>query len=432
MAIKNEILEDFFSKSKNSFSNNVQNINNPGKNNQENSLYKKFRVFDDPTTEKENLSPLHINETGDKSETNRRQTEDKIDNKPETNRGQTGDKLDIQKTNRGQIGDRTEDKIEDKPRTNRRQTEDKLRTNCSFSSLVGLQRKIVLFIYESCRISINGITQPTSLQHIAERCKTTEKSAKKTIQRLEKVGGILRVEFKIGRAGWTRYSLPENVLQEIVRYETEDKLRTNRGQTEDKLGTELGTKSRTSSSSSSNDLIKTTTTNESSFEKNLNNFEDWKKVDLSPLTEVGFSQAHLLQIAKQNLIAPEVVQESIHAFAFDLTKNDKAKSLKKTPLDCFMGILRGGSAYLPPPNYKSPKEIALEAIIKKQNHIKALEEEAISAAFQNWVSKLTPDEKNRIIPEETKKMGVSGLMNQAIRAHFKENVWSSMVDEIML
>ncbi len=47
----------------------------------------------------------------------------------------------------------------------------------------------------------------------------------------------------------------------------------------------------------------------------------------------------------------------------------------------------------------------------------------MNIAFQNWVSKLTPDEKNRIIPEETKKMGLLGLMNQAIRAYFKENVW---------
>ena len=184
--------------------------------------------------------------------------------------------------------------------------------------------------------------------------------------------------------------------------------------------------------SSSSDLIKTTTTDEPNFEKNLNNFEEWKKVDLSPLTEIGFSQTHLFQMAKQNLITPEVVQESIHAFAFDLTKNDKAKSLKKTPLDFFIGILRNGSPYTPPPNYKSPKEIALEAFIEKQNYIKKLEEEAMNSAFQNGVSKLTPDEKNRIIPEETKKMGYPALIKQALITHFKENVWPSMKDEMML
>ena len=186
MAIKNEILEDFFSKSKNSFSNKVQNISNPRKKNQENFLYKKFRVFDDPTTEKENLNKLKINEIGDKPRTNREQTEDKLVAEPRTNRGQTEDNIWVKKSNRGQIGDRTEDRTEDKPRTNLGQIEDKPRTNFSFSSLVGLQRKIVIFIYESCRISMKGITQPTSLQHIAERCKTTEISAKKTIQKHNK------------------------------------------------------------------------------------------------------------------------------------------------------------------------------------------------------------------------------------------------------
>lgn len=213
MSIKNETLEDFFSKSKNTnFSYKNKNLANTTEKNQEKVLYKKFRVFDDPTRENENINELSI-----------KKTEDKLG----TNWGQTEDKINIKRTNRGQ----TEDKLETEPRTNSRtnwgQTEDKPRTKCTFSSLVGLQRKIIFLIHESTRISINGITQPMSLQHVADRCKTTEISAKKTIQRLEKMGAILRVEFKVGRGGWTRYSLPENILQEIIRYETEDKLRTN-------------------------------------------------------------------------------------------------------------------------------------------------------------------------------------------------------------
>jgi hypothetical protein len=406
MAIKDEILEDFFSRPKKT-----------------SNISQKFRVFDDPVFDKK---------TEDKPRTNWRHNRGQTEDKPRTNRGQTEDKFATKKLTRRQTGDTTEDITEDKTRTKRGQTEDKPRTNYTFSALVGLQRKIAFFIYEASRTSINGITKPISLQHISDRCKTTEISAKKTIQRLEKNGLILRIEFKAGRGGWTRYSLPENILQEIIRYETEDKLRTNRGQTEDKLETELETQSRTSpSSSSSNIYIKTTTTSEPEIEQNFDNLEEWKKLDFEPLVEIGFSQTHLLQIAKQNLLDPTAVQESIYAFAFDLQNNGKSKLLKKSPIDFFMGILRNGSVYAPPSNYKSPKEIALEVFIEKQNHIQELEEKAVKLGFENWILKVSSEEKNSIVPEETRKTGISALVNQTLRTHFKENIWPTMRKEIM-
>ena len=371
-----------------------------------------------------------------KPTTNRQQIDNKTGNKPITNWQQTGNKNSLKIQNRQQIDNKSTTKPTTEVATNRQQTDNKLATNWQqkyhFSSLVGLQRKLIIYIYKECKNSRSKITEAITLEHISYSLKCSNGCAKTTLQRLESKGCIIRKEFKIGRGGWSKYELPEEIYREVIISETDNKPITNRQQIDNKLATKPATESTTSLLSSSSNLIKTTTTNESNFEQNLNNFEKWKKVDLSPLTEIGFLQTHLFQIAKQNLIAPEVVQESIHAFAFDLTKNDKAKSLKKMPLDFFMGILRNGDLYSPPPNYKSPKELALEAFIEKQNHIKKLEEEAMNIAFQNWVSKLTPDEKNRIIPEETKKMGVSGLMNQAIRSHFKENVWSSIREEIML
>lgn len=152
---------------------------------------------------------------------------------------------------------------------------------------------------------------------------------------------------------------------------------------------------------------------------------------MSPLSEIGFSHTHLLQIAKQNILAPHVVQESVYAFAFDLEKNGKAKVLKKNPLDFFMGILRNGSVYAPPSNYKSPKEIALESFVNKQNQIQELEKKAMNLGFENWLTKLSMEEKNQIVSEDTRKKGFTTLINQELRSYFKGNIWSNMREEII-
>ena len=294
--------------------------------------------------------------------------------------------------------------------------------------LVGKEKKLLLIALKRCQMLGSLETSIITTEELKNTLKVEANHLRNVIFRVVNKQLLEVIEFKNGRSGWRKFRLPKDVFQSLSIEETVSKALANREQTVSKalvqpLAMPL---------SSSSDLIKTTTTDESNFEKNLDSFENWKKVDLSPLTEIGFSQTHLFQIAKQNLIAPEVVQESIYSFAFDLTKNGKAKLLKKTPLDFFMGILRNGSAYAPPQNYKSQKEIALEAFIEQKNRIQALEEKAIHVGFQNWVSKLTADEKNNIIPEETKKMGYPALINQALRTYFKENVWPNMGEEMML
>ncbi len=105
-----------------------------------------------------------------------------------------------------------------------RQSQDKVRTNEAFLTLVGLQRHITLFLYDCCKASRNKQTEPLSNFGIAESCKTTTQSARKTIQRLEMKGIISRAEYKDGRGGWTRYELPDFLFQEVLRIETGDKV----------------------------------------------------------------------------------------------------------------------------------------------------------------------------------------------------------------
>ena len=124
-----------------------------------------------------------------------------------------------------------------------------------FSSLVGLQRKIILLVYSSSKFSRSRISEPLTLEHISNRLEIRDGSVKKSIQRLKQKGVLKTAEIKIGRAGWAKYEIPDPVFQEILHQETEDKRETIRGQSEDKRGTKRGTKWETSPSSSSSKIL---------------------------------------------------------------------------------------------------------------------------------------------------------------------------------
>ena len=93
--------------------------------------------------------------------------------------------------------------------------------------------------------------------------------------------------------------------------------------------------------------------------------EDWLNIDIEPLKDIGFTKTHLEQIASQKLLLPEIVQNSIYAFSFDLVENNKAKELKGQPINFFMGILRKGNPYASPANYESPKDKAISGTGQK-------------------------------------------------------------------
>lgn len=318
--------------------------------------------------------------------------------------------------------------LDDKHRQNIGQAKDKFGENIgqswdsnpdspSYLSLVGLQKKITFLIYEACKASRNKITDPISIEYISTACKTTKLSAHKTIQRLENKKIIYRSHFKVGRGGWTQYGLYESIFQEILHEETQDKLRTNVGQIQDKL--------RTVPSSN-----KITITNE--YEKNLN--LGWQSVDLEPLKEIGFTKTHLQQIVQQEKLTIEMVQDSIYAFAFDLEYNNKQSSLKGTPLNYFMGIVRNGKPYAPPANYESPTDkamrIYLESKKEQANNRDKLFKELFETSFQEWLSGLTDKLKNQIIPSEFKELKSEQPKRAVLRRYFETELWPAKLIEI--
>lgn len=407
--------------------------------------YRPWNLLDDtPSVEiKNEIINLHnVREiTEHKPDTNRAQNEHKqstnraqSEHKQSTNRTQTEHN---QHSNLIETEHKPDTQLSTQPSTNRTQTEYKPSTKTHYSSLVGMQRKLLIFLIDDCKNTRSRITQEMSLEHLAESLKAPIGGLKTTLRRLEKKGFIRLIEFKNGRGGWRKYEIPNDVYQELMRLHLESKLNTNRTQTEHKPDTKLNTQPSTTFSSSSSVINNkdTTTSKALENESGLLLSEEWEEIDLTPLAEIGFSKHHLKQIASQNKISATLVQESINTFAFDLNQNGKGKALKTNPVNYLMGILRNGIPYSPPSNYESPEKRAMRIYLEKKKEIEqkqaAIEEELLKAEFNDWQNTLTNEQIEQILPDDIKKSNLAPAKIASLRTYFRNEIWPCKREEII-
>jgi hypothetical protein len=316
---------------------------------------------------------------------------------------------------------------------------ERLEEKGKFFSLSGLQRHITIFIYELCRFARDKKTDPISIHQLSDKCRHTTKTVKNAINRLVKKGILFRNYFKNGRGGWTVYSIPSDIHQEILGMESVSKEIANWEQTGSKLAAKLTSKLVADASSSSGiDYINTTTTGDLENSKLDNLGADWLKIDIEPLSKIGFTKTHLMQIASQNKISTPIVQDSIYAFAFDLQENDKAKSIKGDPINFFMGIVRNGKPYTPPGNYESPQDKAMRVYRERMREIEqgrvAAEKEAIDLAYNNWFAQITDAQKKEFLPismRQGARLEKNKMLESAARGHFEAEIWPDKKNEIV-
>jgi hypothetical protein len=369
--------------------------------------------------------------------------------KPNTNQTQTKHKANTKWRQTEHKWDtkqkQTKQKLNTKPNTlwntNQTQTKHKANTKESFSTLVGLQRKILLFLYENSKATRSKTTEPLSLEHLAKQLNIRTGSIKTSLRRLQIKLFINRLEFKNGRNGWSRYEIPDDLFSELMKIEAEYKLNTKWTQTEHKPNTKVDTKPDTISASSSGININTTTTSDPKSSNNSVLPDNWQNLDIDPLNEIGFTATHLIQIASQNKLSPQIVQDSIYAFAFDLQENDKAKSIKGDPINFFMGILRNGRVYTFPSNYESPQDKAMRLYTEQLRAVnqkrESIEKEAANLAFNDWVGQLTEEQKIELLPEmfrrnaNSKKLEKSKVLESSARAYFEKEIWPAKKNEIV-
>ena len=324
----------------------------------------------------------------------------------------------------------TNTKSDTKSTSNRHQTN----TKSNFFSLTGLQKKITIIIYKLCQLARNKNTEAVSISQLSNQCHSTVGSIKTAIHRLINKGFLIRETFKNGRAGWTTYSIPNYIYQEMLSLDTQHKLVSNQYQTDTKVVSEVIP---TTNSSSSN--INTTTNNDHVSVNNLqlNLPNQWQNLDIEPLALVGFTITHLYQIASQGKLQPQAVQDSIYAFAFDLQENNKAKTIKGDPLNFFMGILRNGRVYTFPSNYESPQDKAMriyhEQLQELSQKRESLEKETKNLAFQDWFSNLTDEQKKEFLPKTFRNnahIENNKILEGGARDHFEREIWPNKKSEI--
>jgi len=325
-------------------------------------------------------------ETTKKIETSEQQPDRSIknqtDNKPTTNRQHN-------EVTANEIDGKKKEQLTTLTTTNRQQTGN-ITTKVPFSSLVGLQRAIIIFIYNECKIARSKTTESLTLEHLSMALKASCGCIKTTIQRLEAKGVVGRVEFKNGRGGWSKYTIPDLLFQELLQYESNNKLVTNWKQTDNSLVYQP-TKQPTTSSGS-NISINTITTLP----------EDLKQIDCSPLAEIGFNESHIIQIHREYIQKPElvlsaeIIQNSIHALAFDLKHNSVV--FRQPPAVLLVSVLKKGKPYssVTPEKCLTPREEAMQEYVlaQEKRNLKILEIESKTREFslQEWLSALSEEE----------------------------------------
>ena len=321
----------------------------------------------------------------DKPTTNRQQTDDKpatelitnrqqTDNKPTTNWQHKKQDLIKSITNRQQTDNETDNRTDNKPITNWQQTDNKLATNNGFYSLTGLQRESIILIYQECKKSLSKTTDPLTLEYLSSVLRCTSGVVKVTLQRLEKKGCLIRKEFKNGRGGWSKYELPKDIYNEIILKETDNKLITNRQQTDNKLATKPATEPATNlSSSSSLNNINTTTTGQA---------------DLLPAEWEDLEMSEIYGLTKQKLLSvyPYIVQCGFSVFdiqqAIDAIVYDDKQGHKKIDNRCGLLIsgIRKGDLYI--------SDFYNKHLLEKAEAAKRKNQALLDAKVELWIQEV--------------------------------------------
>ena len=298
------------------------------------------------------------------------------------------------------------------------QTDSKVATNPVFSSLVGLQRNIILFIYSSCKLARSKSTDALTLEHIAQTLQTSSGSVKTTLQRLEKKNYIERISFKNGRGGWSKYELSEILFRELLQLETENKVTTNWQQTENKVVAKVATEPATTLLSSSSSYINTTTNYKAGA---------LAKIELTEsLTLIGFNQGHIEQLLRDSSLGSEEIQNSLNAFAFDLGFEDVKRKVR-SPIGLIMKLLKNGQAYISEKGYESEEDRLYRELIeradKKNEEKKNLKSKLVEIKFEEWLENISDNDKKILAEPVGEFMGI--IHRQELKEYFKKEVYSA-------
>lgn len=291
----------------------------------------------------------------------------------------------------------------------------------------GLQRKILFYIVQDCILKGTLYSSPITTETLKLLTNADTDTVKTATQRLVNKNLISRGYGKKGKGGFAIFHIQEDIRNAVIEAQ-------KREGGSHQLVTNWLTNKESISTYSSGSINNTTTKDQENSSFGISESKSsWDLIDIEPLSNIGFTKSHLRQIILDNKLDPEIVQDSLYAFAFDLEKNNKIKYLKSTPLNYFMGILRSGKPYAPPANYECPEEIAMRIYLEKKREInakrQAIEDALFQEAYHEWEMSLSQQEKESILPDPIKITKLYSDKIAYLRSYFKEKFWLSIKNQ---
>jgi hypothetical protein len=379
-------------------------------------IAKQDRPYDLSVIKNENLTQIELKtdvkstQTQHETDTNLTQKITQTDHKPDTNPTQIK-VFQTQKEHKPNTQPDTASNTKPTQITHKPNTQ--ANTSNNLGSLVGLQRNIILLIYNECKANRSNLTDPLTLEYISNTLKIRVGSIKTTVQRLLEKQVLVRTEYKSGRGGWAKYELPESIYREILSLESSHKLNTNLTQLDHKYNTQPNTQPDTSvpSSSGSNNINTTTTETELP--------EEWEEIDLSELQRrgVNFTRQHLQKLypgLKEFSVID--IQESFDGLVFDI--DNKKVHARVGYLNLLIGCLRQGnlyySAHYVSPDKKLIMEMQERALARKREK-ELLESREDDEKFMEWVGMLSDDEILKMLPTSHMVLFKSGQKDEVFK-----------------
>src|ERR1035437_258826 len=307
------------------------------------------------------------------------------------------------------------------------QSSNKVGTVRDVSTLVGLQHRILVCLYESCLRARAHHTERLPIERISQSARTSVQSAKVTIRRLEKVMLIKRLEYKDGRGGWTIYELPSHVHSYLRLDETRNKVETKWEQSSNKVGAQPGTQPGTSPSSSSrNLLIKESTTTQP--------VDALSQIDLSLVQHLGITTSVLSRcIELYPVLKPEQLEVLVFRFA-EFAKDPKNRV--QNARGFFISLAEQASkGQIPLDHIETPDERLMRLFVSRQEEAKTrrvdFEHKALTFECEAWLETLTTEMKLTLIPETSLLKQGTAAHAAMLKRHFVENMWPTRRTEIL-
>lgn len=362
----------------------------------ENSLKETLPIVDDNNLATKQDSERHSNGT---------QTGLKQVSKQISNGTQTGLKNQLKKSNGTQTilkqdSERYSKQISNGTQTVLKQDSEQYSTT-RLNELGGKQRKLLFYIYTLCKTNGTKITPPLCRETIYENTVIKKGTIKTALNRLIKKHFLLIDKSKTGRSGWIIFRIPDPIYQELFNNDVSLALNqtvlkqiSNSTQTGLKQDSERYSE-RYSNAPIVSSNINTTTTYIP---------ESLRQIDYSPLSEIGFDEAHIIQIYREHTKSPElalstdIIQNSIYALAFDLKHNNAAENFKCSPAVVLTAMLKKGQPYSSktPEKVLTPREEAMQEYIiaqeKRDRKIQELENKTKEFELQEWLKSLPEQE----------------------------------------